>query len=286
VRILITGINSALGGAVADRLAGHKVLGLGRKENARHLTLVADLRDGVPDLPNLDVCLHLAAITDPQVCRQRYREAYAVNVAATARLLEKARRFVLVSTGSVCGYQDGPVDEGRQPQPADEYARLKCLAEAEAARHPNAAVLRYFFPYGPGTRADTLVNRIIRSVSCGSEVELHAGGRPWINPAYITDVAAATALFCLNDARGTYNVAGLEVVSIRGLAEGVGRLLGKRPLFRPSGKTVKDLVGSTQRLGPLFRPAVGLAEGLGRTVASCQPLVPPAGAAFSQEQCA
>jgi nucleoside-diphosphate-sugar epimerase len=266
MRILITGINSALGAALADGLMGHEVIGLGRHAHPRHRTVLCDLRGEVPPLPAVDLCLHLACVTDPKYCSEHPAEAYRVNVSGTARLLGRARRFVLVSTGSVYGYQEGPLDEGRRPAPGDDYARLKWAAEREVAGHPDAAILRYFFPYGPGAKPGSLVNRLIRCVESGAAVELHEGGQPWVNPIYFTDVVAATRVVCTEGLRGIYNVAGNEVVSVRSLAERIGRMLGKQPRFRGSGKRVKDLVGDTGKLGKVFGPEVSLTAGLKATI--------------------
>jgi nucleoside-diphosphate-sugar epimerase len=267
MKILITGIGSELATALARGLAGHEVIGLARREHGCYPTLVCDLRAGVPDLPRVDVCVHLAALTDPRLCEARPKAAYRVNVAATRELARQARRFVLISTGSVYGPHDGPLREDREPAPADAYARLKHLAEKEVTDHPDAAVLRWFYPYGPGTRPTSLVTRLIRTIDEGGGVELHEGGRPRVNPIFLSDLVAATRLFCLESLRGTWNVAGPEVVSIEELARRLGAALGRPPRFAPSGRPAGDLVACTERLDRLIRPAIDLDTGLHRTVA-------------------
>jgi nucleoside-diphosphate-sugar epimerase len=267
MRILITGINSALGSTVADSLSGHEVIGLGRRHHPKYATIIGDLRHGVPPLPASDVCLHMAFITDPKFCAENHPEAYQVNVAATASLVAAAPRFVLVSTGYVYGFQDGLLEEDMRLAPHDAYSAMKLSAEEIAARHPNAAVLRYFFPYGPLTKPGGVVNRLIAKIAAGEEIELHDSNRPRTNPIFISDMARATRVFCLEDHRGIYNVGGAEVVSIKDLAESIGKLLGRRPRFRRTGKNIKDMIGSTQKLDRLFRPVVNLANGLPLTVA-------------------
>jgi nucleoside-diphosphate-sugar epimerase len=283
MKILITGISSALGNAIARGLSEHEVIGLARSKHPCYPTVVCELGAGVPVLPRVDVCLHLACLTDPVLCREHPEEAYRINVRATRQLAEQARRFVLASTGSVYGYQDGVLGEDRQAAPADAYAALKHLAEVEVKSHPNAAVLRYFFPYGPGAKPNSLINRLIRAIDDGREVEVHNGGRPRINPIFLSDAVAATRLFCLEVVPGTWNVAGPEVASIMELAERIGRALGKRPRFRHSGRPIKDMIASTQRLGQMFTPCVDLSTGLHRTVAQWLEETKPGN---SREQCA
>lgn len=187
MRILITGINSALASAVADSLAGHEVIGLGRGQHPKYETIVCDLRDRLPPLPAADVCLHMAFITDPKYCADNHHEAYRVNVAATAGLVAAAPRFVLASTGYVYGFQDGPLDEEMPLAPHDAYSAMKLAAEAAAARHSSAAVLRYFFPYGPSTKPGGVINRLIGNIAAGEEIDLHEDNRPRTNPIFISD---------------------------------------------------------------------------------------------------
>ena len=100
MRILITGINSALGSAIADGLDGHEVIGLARTAHDKYPTICCDLRAGVPPLPSVDVCLHLAFVTDPVFCRERRPEAYQVNVLGTKSLLKTASKFVFGVSGA------------------------------------------------------------------------------------------------------------------------------------------------------------------------------------------
>jgi nucleoside-diphosphate-sugar epimerase len=262
MKILITGMSSALGKAIAGSFAGHQVTGLDRKNHGHYSTILCDLREGVPVLPRFDICLHLAFVTDPKICRQSPEEAYKVNVLGTKRLLACARRFVFVSTGYVYGFRNEVLHEHLLPEPSDAYAEMKLQAEQVVHEHENSVVLRYFFPYGPETKPNSLVNRLISAIGTGQEVNYHAQGKPHTNPIYIDDLVEATHRFCLGTSRGLFNVAGLESVSIAELAEKIGAVLGKRPAFRPSGQVVRDMVGGTVKLLEIFRPKFDLHTGL------------------------
>ncbi len=267
MRILVTGITSALGDAVAHSLAEHEVLGLARKAHPRFRTIICDFRNDLPRLPSVDVCLHMAAITDAAYCRQWPSEARRVNVSATSLLLRCAARFVYVSTGSVYGYQCGPATEDQKPRPMNEYAESKFAAEEEVGSHANAVALRFFFPYGPRTKPDALINRLIGRIASGQAIEVPANGGPRTNPVFVSDVVRATKAFCLETLNGVFNVAGNEVVSIRELAEMIGDILGKSPVFRSSGDNVQDLAGSTEKMRTVFTPTVDLRSGLRKTIA-------------------
>jgi nucleoside-diphosphate-sugar epimerase len=262
VKILITGMSSALGMAIAGSFTGHEVTGLDRKNHGHYPTILCDLRDGVPKLPRFDICLHLAFVTDPRICRESREEAYRVNVLGTKSLLPCANRFVFVSTGYVYGFRDEVLHEDLLPEPSDDYAAMKLKAEEVVHEYENSVVLRYFFPYGPATKPNSLVNRLIRTIASGQAVNYHAQGKPRTNPIYIDDMVEATRRFCLGTWRGLYNVAGLEVVSIAELAEMIGTALGKRPAFHRSGQVVKDMVGGTVKSLEIFRPVFDLRTGL------------------------
>jgi len=268
MRILITGITSALGSAIADSLEGHEVIGLARREHEGYPTICCDLRAALPRLPEVDVCLHLAFANDPRYCKEHSGEAHRINVLATKQLLKIASRFVFISSGSVCGFQDGLSSETVVPAPADDYARMKLEAENVVASHQRRAVLRWFYPYGPGTKPESLVNRLIRRVEADEEIPLHNDGRPCINPIFITDLVAATRVFCVGHLEGVYNVAGREVVSIEELARLIGEAVGRRPIFRMTGQPIQDMAGSTAKLSEFYRPKVSLQDGLSRTVHS------------------
>ena len=60
---------------------------------------------------------------------------------------------------------------------------------------------------------------------------------------------------------------GEEVLSIKEMARLIGKRLGKEPGFFATGKKIKDMVGTTDKLGRLFRPAVNFANGLSSTIA-------------------
>jgi nucleoside-diphosphate-sugar epimerase len=112
---------------------------------------------------------------------------------------------------------------------------------------------------------------LIERVSSGRPVILHGGGHPRLNPIFVEDAAAFVVRALEMPAPSILNVAGDEVLSIREMAETIGRALGISPVFEEAqGKSPPDLVADTT----LLRRTFGLVDltpferGIAATVAS------------------
>lgn len=282
MKALITGINSALGESIAARLSSdrkNRIIGLDIKPNRRFQTLEHDLASEkeIKDVP-FDVCIHLAFITDPKYCEENRGKAYRVNVLGTRKMLEHckrngAKKFILISTGGVYGFSDKPLMEKSRLRPHDAYSRMKAEAEKlskEYTKFFDVAVLRYFFPYGPGAKENSLINRLIASIKEKKPIRLNNSGSPVINPIYITELAEATCLLCSKKTGSfaVFNVAGPEQASIRKLAAMLSGIMKTEPIFEDAGKSSKDMVADITKLKRFYRPKIRLKEGLKRTVES------------------
>jgi nucleoside-diphosphate-sugar epimerase len=123
---------------------------------------------------------------------------------------------------------------------------------AQYAAHFDVAVLRLFAPYGPG-QVDRLIPRLIDSVTEGRPVVLSRGGEPRINPIHVDDLVPLLVGAMEDDRRYTVNVAGSRAVSIRELAELIGAIVGREPVFSErDGDVAGDFVADTTLLHRLF----------------------------------
>jgi UDP-glucose 4-epimerase len=235
--------------------------------------LAAPLSAGLPD--RLDAVLHLAQ-------SRRYREfpdgavdMIEINAMATTRLLDYCRRaggntFVFASTGAVSGPGPKPIVEDDPPAPPNFYAVSKLAGEQAVEQYRTimrAHSLRYFFIYGPGQQGMTMPG-IMGRVAAGEEVQLAGENGISINPIYVDDAARATAAALDLDASVTINIAGPETISIRGIAELIGRELGVAPRFA-NASAQPDFVASIERMGHLLQaPVTSPGEGVRRMVAA------------------
>ncbi|QIS21957.1 NAD-dependent epimerase/dehydratase family protein [Nocardia terpenica] len=204
--VLVTGSSGVVGAAVADEMhrAGWQVCGWDMRPGP-WTTHLGDLRDAelrARAVAGVDTVVHTAALHAPHVGAVPDAEFRAVNVEATAALLERAaecgvRRLVYTSTTSVYGHALVPddravwVDESLEPRPRDIYDETKLAAEAlvRAHRAPATIILRIArcFPEAPAIQA---AHRLYRGVD-------------------VRDVAVAHRLAAENhEATGTFNIAG------------------------------------------------------------------------------
>lgn len=247
----------------------------------------------------VDWIVHAASIASPTFYRRLPLETIDVNVNGTWRMLELARAGVrgMLSISSSEVYGD-PVPEAiPTPEtymgnvssigPRACYDESKRLGETLCTTYfrrfgTPVKIVRPFNVYGPGQRLDDM--RIIPDLMSAALVRrpivLHSDGRPTRSFCYLRDAAVAILLVLVSDADGeVFNVGNDEEISIRELAELMARLAGPPSLpveFRTSTdpdyladnpqRRCPDLTKLRTRLG--WRPEVGLADGLDRTLRS------------------
>lgn len=285
MRILLVGASGFVGGHLAPRLvnAGHELVCAVRAvsdyqppDGAKRIELDLALPLDPEALPEVDAVLHFAQanVRFPEGARELDR----VNATSVVELLAYAResgatRFVYASSASVYGFGDEPFAEDAPLAGSDFYAATKIGAEKAIGAYEDlltTAVLRLVVPYGPG-QAGRMIPALANRVASGEPVTLNDGGRPRMNPIYIDDVVRVVLGALELDRPVLLNVAGDEAVSIKEIAESIGRAVGREPMFEDGpGSAPGDLVADTTRLHELvdLRPLVTLEEGLQRTLAA------------------
>jgi nucleoside-diphosphate-sugar epimerase len=282
MRLVLTGATGFIGSHLLARLGReHEAYAVVRHAGRDTLTgpataVVADLSQGLDRsaLPaRVDVIIHLAQanVSFPAGAGA----LFAVNTAATAHLLEYARaagarQFVLASSGDVYGARSTPCREDDAVAPHGFYAASKHAAELlvhSYAEFLAPCVVRLFHPYGAG--AKRLVARLAERIGRGEAIALNRDDRPRLTPVYVADVVRAFERILESSYAGTMNVSGDEPVSIRELADAIGAVLNRRPVFTASEASAGDVVGDNERMKQLLGVArlTPLREGLARTFA-------------------
>lgn len=246
MRILITGAQGFVGRYLVGALEqSHEVFALYRGEDVpigKAVWLRCQLGAALQmnALPHaIDAIVHLAQSRRYRDFPEGVEDVFAVNVASTVALLRYAtragaRQFILASTASVYTATSEPQAEDAPLAPEGFYAASKLAAEVLArpfSTRMKVCSLRLFFPYGPGQK-ERLMSELIGRVAGGRPVTLKgSSGGLVFNPTYISDVVGIIQRSLEEVWSGTLNVASPETMSIRDVAQCIGTLLGKPPLF-------------------------------------------------------
>lgn len=218
------------------------------------------------------------SVADPRTDCER-------NLLATLALLEAVRRgspetkVLFASTGAVYGSRaERPFREEDAVRPASPYAVSKLAAERYCDAYAQTyglrtCSLRLFSVYGPRQRKQVVYDLIGKMRTNPAEVELFGSGGEERDFSHVANVVEAFLLAAERApfAGEVYNVAGEEIVTIRGLAERLARTMGVAPRLRFSGAArpgdAERWVADTGRLRALgYTPRVRLDDGLRDTV--------------------
>ena len=134
----------------------------------------------------------------------------------------------------------------------------------------NVICLRVFFAYGPGQQSHMLIPRLVESIRSGRAVTLLGETGLRMNPIYVDDAALAVRKAMTLQGSHKINVAGPAVLSLREIADEIGRVVGRAPQFevQPAGAP-RDLVADTARMRSLLcEPRTSFSEGVAATIAS------------------
>lgn len=281
-RYLITGATGLIGRALVDGWDSCDELVLcTRCEPARGKDRVTWLRVDLAAegwrarLPGrVDGVVHLAQSARFREFPSGVDDVLAVNVTATQRLLDYAlsagaEKFVLASSGAARAGASLAGPGGLLPADLGSYAASKASAELLATAYQSrlaVKLLRFFFVYGPGQEPGMLMPRLCESIRHGRPVRLEGPAGLRLTPTFVTD--AAVAVRAALDAPGSerFDVAGDEVLSLREVAETIGRALGSEPVFDvATDSRPVDFIADVRRFCELAPgPRVSLAEGITR----------------------
>jgi dTDP-glucose 4,6-dehydratase len=302
MRILITGAAGFLGSHLCDRFLaeGHDVIGMdnfitGSPDNIAHLLGHAGFRFIEHDVTNfvyvdgpLDGVLHFASPASPVDYLEFPIQTLKVGSLGTHKTLGLAKakraRYLLASTSEVYG------DPQVHPQPETYWGHVNPVGPRgvydEAKRFAEAMVMAYHRFHRLDTRIVRIFNtygtrmrpndgRVISNFAVqalrGEPLTVYGDGSQTRSFCFVSDEVDGIYRLFMSDYGGPVNIGNPIELTVREVAELVVRLAGSasviesRPLPQDDPKVRRpDITLARSILG--WQPAVGLEEGLARTI--------------------
>ena len=265
--VLVTGGSGFIGSHVVDRLAaaGHRPRILDTRRSPWHdssevETVLGDVRRLGAVMRAAQGCsaiCHLAAVADVAQVHDEPADSTELNATGTLNVLECARRLEIariVYASTVWVYSDVDADEVDEDTllcpPAHLYTAGKLAGELYCNSYAalygvESTIVRFGIPYGPRARPAAVIPSFIARARAGEPLSIAGSGEQQRAFVYVEDLAAGVVAALAPAAAGrTYNLAGSETVTIRGLAELVQAEVAPVDLVHTEGRA-GDLKGAT-----------------------------------------
>lgn len=307
---LVTGGCGFIGSHIVRGLleAGHTVrvldnLCTGKRENLAEVAdrvelFHGDINDSVvvqEALRGVDRVFHQAALASVPLSLERPLDTNAACVTGTLSMLhwsQKAgvKRFVYAASSSA--YGDQPTSSKREtdlPRPLSPYAVAKLAGEYYCQSYYHSfgletVGLRYFNVFGPRQDPDSPYSAVIpifvSKILSGQRPTIYGDGQQSRDFTYVANVVRGNLLAGEVSGIGgrVFNLADGRQTTLLQLLELLSKFLGKEitPDFQPArvGDVRESLADITQaRMVLGYEPAVGLEDGIGRTIEYYQQLV-------------
>jgi nucleoside-diphosphate-sugar epimerase len=146
-----------------------------------------------------------------------------LNVLEAARMIKPHPHIVYAGSSAIFGNAGIiPTPEGCPPDPTSPYGITKLVGEKYCELYQNTygvpiSILRFTNIYGPGSDHG-VVSAFIDRAMTGKPITIF-GGSQQIQFVYISDVVQAYRKVIENRIKGTYNIGGPDVVTLKELAE-------------------------------------------------------------------
>ncbi len=237
-KVLVTGASGQLGLAIVDRFSDHFKLiltdsnipeGFNREITRMDITDEISVSKTI-EKSQPDILLHLAAMTDVDVCDDRPKKAMEVNVNGTKNLLKYfSGTTILISTDYVFNGKDGPYSEEDQLDPINEYGRTKFLAEKAVINSGNLGfILRtnVVFDYSKNTEA-SFVKWVVDSLR--SERSIKVVNDQWNNPIWTVALADVILKMIKKNLSGVWHYGGADYLSRLDFAKMIANVFQLEP---------------------------------------------------------
>ena len=229
------------------------------------------------DLQDIDVVIHLCAVSNDPMGAAFEQQTLAINYDATVRLAILAKevgvkKFVFASSCSMYGAGGEKIKTESSPlHPLTAYANSKCLSEKALEELANndfsVTCLRFSTACGmsPRLRLDLVLNDFVASAITSSVITVLSDGSPWRPLIHVKDMARAfqwasfdrkQSFLAINIGDDSWNY------QIKELAECTAKLLNV-PLninaqAAPDNRSYKVSFEKFKKMAPDYQPQITL----------------------------
>ena len=286
-QIVITGHNGFLGSNLLSKLISEKYKITGISKTIKKNNSIKQIKKNILNIKDSDIAnnsciIHLAAITNVAYCEKYPEECYKVNVIATQKILEIARKkncsLIYPSTSHVYAIPHKlPIKEAHPTNATSVYSESKISGEKLCETYSksyglNISVLRLFSTYGPKNSEYKVESRIITQLLSNRTIKI-GNLSPKRDFVYIDDVIRAFQIVMKNlKSFNTYNVGSERSYSIQEICNILKKLSGKKnPIIVDKTKLrkndTKNVVSDCSKIKKLgWKPRVSINKGLGLTL--------------------
>ena len=286
-QIIITGHNGFLGSNLLLKLISEKYDITGISKTIKKNNSIKQIKRNILNIKDSDIAnnsciIHLAAITDVVYCEKYPEECYKVNVMATQKILEIARKkncsLIYPSTSHVYGIpRKLPIKETHPTNASSVYSESKIVGEKLCEMYSksyglNISVLRLFSTYGPKNSEYKVESRIITQLLSNRSIKI-GNLSPKRDFIYIDDVIRAFQIVIKNlKGFNIYNVGLERSYSIQEICNILKKLSGKK-ISIVTDKTklrkndIKNVVSDCSKIKKLgWKPKISINKGLELTL--------------------
>lgn len=276
-KILLTGAGGLIGSHLFPLLNGeHEVFTISRQKKGKNNFRIDFGSEWDTDIlpKDLDVIIHLAQSESFRDFPRNSIEIFNVNIASTLKLIDFAHKtgvktFIFASSGGIYGNSDFAIDEATDVVYKNEigfYLGSKLCSEIILENYSSllqVIQLRLFFIYGSGQRKDMLVPRLVENIRQGRPIYLQGSCGIRINPCHAKDAAKAIEASLNLIGSDKINIAGPEVLTIKEMAEIIGKVTQREPQFIIEERDPKNLVGRISKMSEkLAKPLIKFQNGI------------------------
>ena len=265
-RILLTGATGLVGSSILSllnevarvtkfefSLFTHSTSGLQSESKLEFLQpkhQVGNLTSNLGAISNqkYDLIIHAGGPAQPLDFMRRKNETFLINSVVTEgllNLLESDGRFVFLSSSELYSglkkdfFLEADIGTSAPSHPRACYIEGKRAGEMfvnwgrEDGKH--ASSLRLSYTYGPGSKAGDLrvINQLIESAIKSNRIELKDSGAAVRTNLYIADAAKMILSVLLNPIREVYNIGGVQISSIKQIAEWIAAITNSQLTIPP-----------------------------------------------------